>query len=150
MADKTYSKADVVKAWSDKAGRKDQYDVREVEDVDGNKQVQLIDKDTGSVSVAANGEGSAAFKKLVEHVGDIAIDAVIMPKESVGEGNNKQHFTSRGQLATPTQPEALVGEVEPTEVNPKQEQGRTVEAQTATGKPSDPKEPTKVPVKEGE
>jgi hypothetical protein len=117
MADKKYSKNDAVKAWSEKAGRVEQYDVREVEDVDGVKQVQLIDKDTGSVAVAADGEGEVAYKKLVERVGDVAIDGVRMPKESVGPDNNKKHFTSRGKLATPTQPEALVGDAEPTEVD---------------------------------
>jgi hypothetical protein len=149
MADKKYTKADVVKAWSDKAGRQDQYDVREVEGVDGEHQVQLIDKDTGSVSVAANGEGEAAYRKLVEHVGDIAIDAVIMPKESVGPDNNKKHYTSRGQLATPTQPEALVGETEPQEVNPKVETGRVSDGEGDIPTQPEGSTSTRVRVNEG-
>lgn len=120
---KTFTKEDVVNAWSEKAGRKDQYDVREVKSEDGADQVQLIDKDTGSISIAVDGSGSDAFRKLVEQAGTPLIDGAEMPQESVGAGNNEQHFTSRGVLATPTQPEALEGTADAVEFDTSKARG---------------------------
>lgn len=104
----TFSKADVLELWSDKAGRKDAFDVREVESLDGVKQTQLINKDTGSLVVAVNATGDAAFQILGERCGDPFIDAGVNPKEAQGDENQK-FFTSEGVLATPTQPETLEG-----------------------------------------
>ena len=92
----------VIDAWSEKAGRKDQYDLREVENHDGSeKGFQLIDKDTGSLVVQAS-----SLQELQDRAGDALIDDATVPKESSGEESEKQ-YTSRGQLAFPTQPEAL-------------------------------------------
>jgi len=95
---------DLAKKFSEFAGRKDQYDVREVEGVDGTKQTQLIDKDTGSISFAWDGDLPEDLDTIIGSVGG---DPAVMPKEAVED--NKRFETSRGVLATPTQPEALEG-----------------------------------------
>lgn len=116
MADKkSYSKDEVVRLWSEAAGRKDQYDVREVESVDGEKQTWLTDKDTGSTTVAVKGHGADALRELGENVANPFIEPAVSPKEAVED--NEKHYTSRGVIATPTQPEVLEGEGEPTEVD---------------------------------
>jgi hypothetical protein len=102
----------VVKAWSEKSGRLDQYDVREVTNFDGVEQTQLIDKDTGSVTVAVNGHGQEALDRLAEEAGVSLIDAGVAPQESTS-ADNKVQRTSRGVLATPTQPEALNDPTDP-------------------------------------
>lgn len=99
------TKSAVVKAWSDKVGRKDQYDVREVEAFDGTVQTQLIDKDTGSISIAVDGGGDEALQKLLDEAGSTLLDAGVSPKESTGS-ESKVQTTSRGVAATPTQPAA--------------------------------------------
>jgi hypothetical protein len=103
--------------FSEYAGRKDQYDVRVIEGVDGKKQTQLIDKDTGSISFAVDGTDFDADK--VNFGGSVGGDPAINPKEAVED--NKEFRTSRGNLASPTQPEAIEGAVEPTEVDKKAE-----------------------------
>lgn len=109
MADeKTFSKDEVLELWSDKAGRKDNFDLREVESLDGVKQTQLVNKETGSLVVAVNGHGEDAINVLGRRVGDPFIDPGVNPKEAQGEENEK-FFTSEGVLATPTQPETLEG-----------------------------------------
>jgi hypothetical protein len=105
----SFSKEDVVKAWSEHAGKVDQYDVRVVETEGGTKQTQLIDKETGSLSIAVNGDGAEALNKLGENAGVWKLDDGVNPKEAVSE-ENKVFTTSTGVLATPTQPEALEGE----------------------------------------
>lgn len=110
------TKADVVKAWSDKVGREDQYDVREVENFEGDKQVQLIDKDTGSVTVAVNGTDSDAYQRLVDNAGVALLDAAITPKESSSEKSEVKR-TSRGNLASPTQPVSTVDPSDPVVVD---------------------------------
>lgn len=110
MAEKaTHSKESVLALWSEKAGRKDNFDLREVESLDGVKQTQLINKETGSLVVAVNATGADALKTLTERCGDPYIDAGVNPKEAQSD-ENKKFFTSEGVLATPTQPEALEGE----------------------------------------
>lgn len=111
----SFSKEGALKAWNEKAGKVDQWDVRVVESVDGTKQTQLIDKDTGSLSVAVNGDN--AWKELTEKAGAWKIDDGVNPKEAVGPENNDVFKTSKGVLATPTQPDALLGEAEVVEVD---------------------------------
>lgn len=106
MAEKTFSKSEVLELWSDKAGRKDAFDLREVESEAGVKQTQLINKDTGSLVVAVNATGEDALQTLGERCGDPFIDAGVNPKEAQGS-ENKKFYTSEGVLATPTQPETL-------------------------------------------
>lgn len=108
MAEKSFSKAEVLELWSDKAGRKDNFDVREVESLKGVKQTQLINKETGSLVVAVNATGEEAWQILGERCGDPFIDAGVNPKEAQGP-ENKKFYTSEGVLATPTQPESLEG-----------------------------------------
>lgn len=108
MAETKHTKKSVLEAWSDKAGRKDNFDLREVESLDGVKQTQLINKETGSLVVAVNATGDDALKVLGERVGDPFIDPGVNPKEAQGE-DNKKFFTSEGVLATPTQPDSLEG-----------------------------------------
>lgn len=104
----TFTKKQVLALWSDKAGRKDNFDLRVVESLDGVKQTQLINKETGSLVVAVNGDGDEAINILGRRVGDPFIDPGVNPKEAQGE-DNKKFFTSEGVLATPTQPESLEG-----------------------------------------
>lgn len=111
---KDYSEKDVIRAWSDKAGQQDRYDLRVIETEDGKKQTQLVDKFTGSLTIAVDGEGAEANRTLVERAGDALIDDGESPKESV-EDDEKQH-TSEGVLATPTQPENLEAEKAPVEI----------------------------------
>lgn len=101
-----FSKEQVLELWSDKAGRKDAFDLREVESEAGVKQTQLINKDTGSLVVAVNATGADALQTLGERCGDPFIDAGVNPKEAQGS-ENKKFYTSEGVLATPTQPETL-------------------------------------------
>lgn len=113
---KTATQAEVIEAWSRKVGREDQYDLVEVESFDGDSQTQLIDKDTGSITVAVDGTGPKVLQKLVEHAGDTFIDGAVTPKEASGVKSEKR-FTSRGVLATPTQPENLNDPSDPVEVD---------------------------------
>jgi hypothetical protein len=103
----------LAKRFSEYSGRKDQYDVRVVEGVDGKKQTQLVDKDTGSLSFAV--DGTDFDPETVNFGGSVGGDPAISPKEAVED--DKVFRTSRGILATPTQPEALEGAKEPTEVD---------------------------------
>lgn len=105
MADKKFTKEEVLKLWSEKAGGKDLFDLRVVESVDGVKQTQLINKAGGALVVAANGDN--AVQVLGERCGDPVIDAGVNPKES--SEDNEKFYTSEGVLATPTQPEAIEG-----------------------------------------
>lgn len=116
MAEKTYTQDDVRKAWSEKVGREDQYDLVEVESFDGDSQTQLIDKDTGSISVAVDGTGAKALKKLAENAGDTFIDGAVTPKEA-SSVKSERRFTSRGVIATPSQPENLQDATDPVEVD---------------------------------
>lgn len=129
----TFTREGALKAWNEKVGKKDQYDVREVEAEDGTKQTQLIDKETGSLSVAVNGDDP--WKELTEKAGVWKIDDGVNPKESVGEDSEKQ-YTSEGVLATPTQPEALQGEQEPVEVDNRTEREKKEEGE-AQNNPSE-------------
>ena len=104
--------AQIAKYFSDLAGRKDQYDVREVESVDGTKQTQVIDKTTGSISAAFNGD--VDLEKLV---GSVTSTPAVTPKEA--SEDDKKFFTSEGELATPTQPEAILPQAEVVEVDNK-------------------------------
>lgn len=104
----TFTKKQVLELWSDKAGRKDNFDLREVESLDGVKQTQLINKETGSLVVAVNGHGEDAINVLGRRVGDPFIDPGVNPKEAQGD-ENKKFYTSEKVLATPTQPESLEG-----------------------------------------
>lgn len=109
----TFSKEGALKAWNEAAGKTDQYDVRVVEDIHGTKQTQLIDKDTGSLSVAVNGENP--WQELTEKAGVWKIDDGVNPKEAAED--DKVFKTSKGVLATPTQPEAVEGVQEIIEVD---------------------------------
>lgn len=113
---KTYSEKDVCEAWSTAVGRVDQYDLVKVESFDGTKQIQLIDKDSGSIVIAVNGTDQEALRKLFEGAGTTFIDGAVTPKEASGE-DSERRYTSRGTLASPTQPEVLVDERDPIEVN---------------------------------
>lgn len=114
--EKSATQAQVVEAWSVKAGREDQYDLVEIETYDGDSQTQLIDKDTGSITVAVDGTGPKVLKKLLDHAGDTFIDGAESPVEAV-KVQSERRYTSRGVLATPTQPENLQGDTEPVEVD---------------------------------
>lgn len=116
MSNKNPTQEDVRKAWSEKAGKVDQYDLHEIETGDGESQTQLIDKDTGSITVAVNGTGAKALNKLFEHAGETFIDGGESPVESTGAKSIKR-YTSRGVLATPTQPEVQIDTQEPVEVS---------------------------------
>lgn len=116
MADKKFTEKEVLELWSDKAGRKDNFDLRVVESIDGVTQTQLINKETGSLVVAVNGDKDSAIQTLGERCGDPFIDAGVNPKEAQGD-ENKKFFTSEGVLATPTQPESLEGKAVEREVN---------------------------------
>lgn len=106
--EETFTKKQVLELWSDKAGRKDNFDLRVVESLEGVKQTQLINKETGSLVVAVNGDGDEAINILGRRVGDPFIDPGVNPKEAQGE-DNKKFYTSEKVLATPTQPESLEG-----------------------------------------
>lgn len=110
------TKDSVVKAWSDKVGRKDQYDLREVTAADGTEQTQLVDKDTGSLTIAVNGHGDNALQRLFDEAGSVLLDAGVSPKESTGADSEVQ-TTSRGVAATPTQPVAQVDPSNPVVVD---------------------------------
>lgn len=120
MAEVKATKENVLKAWSDKVGKVDQYDLRITE-----SQTQLIDKDTGSLTVAVDGTDQKALQTLLDRCGDTFIDGGESPEASTGDKSQVQ-FTSRGSLATPTQPEAMVSTQEPVEVT--NEPGKTSEA----------------------
>jgi len=122
----TFTKEGALKAWNEAAGKINQYDVREVEAEDGTKQTQLIDKDTGSLSVAVNGDNP--WKELTQKAGVWKIDDGVNPKESVSD-ENKQFQTSKGVLATPTQPEVLQGVQEPVEVDNRTDEEKDGETQ---------------------
>lgn len=126
MGNKTVTQEDVRKAWSEKVGKVDQYDLHEVETADGEFQTQLIDKDTGSITVAVNGKGDKVLQKLFDHAGDTFIDGGESPLSSTGNGSVKR-YTSSGVLATPTQPEVMVGEQEAVEVS--NQPGKSKQAQ---------------------
>lgn len=113
---------DLAKKFSEFAGREDQYDVREVEGVDGRKQTQLIDKDTGSISFAWDGDLPEDLDTIIGSVGG---DSAVMPKEAVED--NKVFRTSRGNLATPTQPEAILPQEEVVEVDNKKDRNTSDE-----------------------
>lgn len=121
----TFSKEGALDAWNKAAGKVDQYDVREVEAEDGTKQTQLIDKDTGSLCVAVNGDDP--WKELTQKAGVWKIDDGVNPKEAVSD-ENKQFETSKGVLATPTQPEVLQGVQEPVEVDNRTDEEKKEEA----------------------
>lgn len=104
--------AQIAKHFSDLAGRKNQYDVREVESVDGKKQTQVIDKTTGSISAVF--EGDVDLEKLV---GSVTATPAVTPKEA--SEDDKAFFTSEGEPATPTQPEAILPQTEVVEVDNK-------------------------------
>ena len=104
--------AQIAKHFSDLAGRKDQYDVREVESVQGVKQLQVIDKDTGSISAVF--EGDVDLEKLI---GSVTSTPAVTPKEA--SEDDKKFTTSRGVPATPTQPEAILPQEEVVEVDNK-------------------------------
>lgn len=122
----SFTKEGALKAWNEKAGKVDQWDVRVVESVDGEKQTQLIDKDTGSLCVAVNGDNP--WKKLTEMAGVWKIDDGVNPKEAVGPENNEKFETSKGVLATPTQPDAILGETEPVEVDNRSDADKKADA----------------------
>lgn len=103
---------DLAKEFSKRAGYVDQYDVREVESVDGTKQTQLIDKTTGSVSFVFSGDLPDGVDGVV---GTVGTEAAVTPKEAAKD--NKEFRTSNGVLATPTQPEAVQAPGEVTEVD---------------------------------
>lgn len=115
---KKNSAQDLAKRFSEYAGKKDQYDVREVESVDGKKQIQLIDKDTGSISYAHDGDLPDDLDKIIGSVGG---DPAVNPKEAVED--DKVFRTSKGVLATPTQPKALEGEAPVNEIDNKASRG---------------------------
>jgi hypothetical protein len=126
MAEETFTREGALEAWNKAAGKVDQYDVREVEAEDGTKQTQLIDKDTGSLSVAVNGDNP--WKELTQKAGVWKIDDGVNPKEAMSN-ENKQFETSEGVLATPSQPEALQGVQEPVEVDNRTEAEKSGETQ---------------------
>lgn len=119
MAEKKYTRAEVLKAWSDLSGRKDQYDVKEFTDDRGVDVTQLIDKDSGSVTVQVDAQGDSAWQRLGENVGSNFIDGGTAPEDP------KQEYTSRGVLETPTQPEALKENQGRGEVDPDNKRGNT-------------------------
>lgn len=99
--------AQIAEHFSKLAGREDQYDVRNVESVNGTKQVQVIDKDTGSISAVF--EGAVDLEKLI---GSVTSTPAVTPKEA--SEDDETFSTSRGVPASPTQPEAIlpVAEIE--------------------------------------
>lgn len=106
--------AQIAKHFSELAGREDQYDVREVVSVNGTKQTQVIDKDTGSISAAF--EGDVDLEKLI---GSVTSTPAITPKEA--SEDDKKFTTSRGVPASPTQPEAILPQEEVVEIDNKKD-----------------------------
>lgn len=136
MSEHTVTQDEVRKAWSYKVGKTDQYDLHEIETADGESQTQLIDKETGSITVAVNGTGPKVLKKLLDHAGDTFIDGGESPVSST-DGRSVKRYTSTGVLATPTQPEAMVSTQGPIEVtndpNGRTEASAPVDRQPSTG-----------------
>lgn len=102
--------AQIAKHFSELAGREDQYDVREIESVKGVKQLQVIDKDSGSISAVF--EGDVDLEKLI---GSVVTTPAVTPKEA--SEDDKKFKTSKGVPATPTQPEAILPQEEVVEVD---------------------------------
>lgn len=115
MAEKTYSKEDVLKVWNEKAGRENYFELRETESTEGVKVTQLI-SGGGSLTAQVNAQGADAYKQLVENAGNPLIDDGVNPKESAGD-KNKKFYTKDGNVAFPTQPEAISGPGETVEID---------------------------------
>ncbi len=118
MADKKATKESVLKALNEAAGRKDYFEVREVETADG-MATQII-SGGGSLVLQANGTGDEVWKKLEGQTTGV-VDKGSNPTESAE--NNKKFFSKTGAVAFPTQPEAIEGTSEVNEVNPKADRG---------------------------
>lgn len=91
----------VAKAWSDKVGRKINFECVEVEAHDGRKQTQLINPETGAVVVAVNATGSDAEKVLVERAGEPFIDAAFSQPEIDGPNQANQLDKSDNNVRVP-------------------------------------------------
>lgn len=111
MAKDSVSQADVLNVWNEKAGRKDYFELREIEGTDGSQSTQLI-SGGGSLVVQVNGHGEEALRVLRDRAGDALIEDGTNPKEVVGPDNNEKFYTKQGNLAFPTQPEAIQGQAE--------------------------------------
>ena len=121
---KNYTKQDVLDRWDEVVGKKDRYDLVEIEAHDGTKQTQLLDKQTGSITVAVDGTGQEALNRLYENAGAPRLDAGKSPKEAARDGEKR--YTSAGVLATPTQPDALEDVTpDPVEINPSEQTADT-------------------------
>lgn len=90
---KSFTNAEVTKAWTEKVGRPVKFELLEVEAFDGRKQTQLINADVaqqsggaGGVVVAVNQTGEAAIKTLVENAGVPFLDGQFGTDDIDGPG----------------------------------------------------------------
>lgn len=125
MAEKKPTEKSVLKALNEAAGRKDYFEAREVETESG-KVTQIISSG-GSLVAQVNATGEAAWKQL-EGVTTGVVDAGENPTEA--KENDEQFYTEQGNVAFPTQPEAIEATVEVTEVNPKEERKQAAKRNT--------------------
>jgi hypothetical protein len=116
MAEETATEQSVLDNLNKQAGRKDYFEVREVETASG--MVTQIISGGGSLVLQANGTGDEVWKKLAGQTTGVVDDGE-NPKDSVED--NKEYFTPEGSVAFPTQPEAIEDVAEPVEVNPAEE-----------------------------
>jgi hypothetical protein len=128
------TKDSVLKALNEAAGRKDYYEVREVETSDG-KVTQII-SGGGSLVVQVNATGDDAWKQLEGFTGASVVDAGSNPTDSAEE--NKKYSTKTGTVAFPTQPEAILPDGETVYVDNRDKDNK---ADTATGDPKNANRP---------
>lgn len=98
------TKTSVLKALNEAAGRKDYFEAREVETASGT--VTQIISGGGSLVAQVNATGDDAWKQLEGFTGAGVVDAGENPTESVED--NKKFTTPEGNVAFPTQPEAIL------------------------------------------
>ena len=116
MADEA-TKESVLANLNKQAGRRNYFEVREVETQDEGMVTQII-SGGGSLVLQANGTGDEVWEKLAGQTTGVVDDGE-NPKDSVEE--DVEYFTKDGNVAFPTQPEAIEDTAEPVEVNPAEE-----------------------------
>jgi len=125
------TKQSVLDKLNKQAGRRNYFEAREVE-TQGEGTVTQIISGGGSLVLQANGTGEEVWKKLDGQTTGVVDDGE-NPKDSVED--DAEYFTPDGNVAFPTQPEAIEDTVTPTEVNPAEE-ATVFENQTADVTPN--------------
>lgn len=138
---KTYTKDDALKAWEqdDKQGK---FTLEVVETPEGGKQTQIL-TENGSLAIAVDGEGSDAYRQLVERARSPFIDGGEPPVEQVETDDARR--TKDGVLATPTDPSSQQPAADTTYIANGQEISEkeykaNVEGPQAPGRPAKSKE----------